>query len=274
MPKITAKNKNTGEVRDVIEEINKSYIIPVGKSSYVLDGKQFHSEWEVIDSPVKICQNPQCSKKMKENERNGSSFCSESCIFQKTELDKAMNEPTPMNNIDKIIVMVYNRSMNKQEYASIHYWLRTKYGKVKKCENKKCPKKSKIYDWALKTGEKHTRDITKYKQLCRSCHIKYDWNSQKTLRFVSIAHTPLAEKNRKLSLTGRKRKSSEKIAIKNGWNKNYKRFNFKGKMLTLSEIADKTGIKYKTLYARVYIWKTPIERALSTKILRPYGRTK
>ena len=59
-------------------------------------------------------------------------------------------------------------------YTRIHGWLIKNFGKADKCENKKCERKSKTYDYALKKGETYARDRKRYFMLCRSCHIKYD----------------------------------------------------------------------------------------------------
>ena len=67
-----------------------------------------------------------------------------------------------------------NQKEHKSLYLSIHSWLRYHHGKASKCEMPTCKKISKTYDWALKTNEQHAKDISKYLQLCRACHIKYD----------------------------------------------------------------------------------------------------
>ena len=59
-------------------------------------------------------------------------------------------------------------------YKSIHQWLRRKHPKAKQCSVASCPQKSKHFDWALKKGFKHDRNISNYQEMCRSCHRLYD----------------------------------------------------------------------------------------------------
>jgi len=77
---------------------------------------------------------------------------------------------------------------DKVKYQAIHSWLRTKYGKANICENKKCLKKSRQYQWALKKGENYKRDKKKFIMLCRSCHKKLDM-TQKTKDKISKSLT-------------------------------------------------------------------------------------
>jgi hypothetical protein len=60
----------------------------------------------------------------------------------------------------------------KQGYHGIHKWVSRKYGKASKCEF--CGVEGlKTYNWA-NLDHKHSRDIKDWRQLCPSCHIKYD----------------------------------------------------------------------------------------------------
>lgn len=68
----------------------------------------------------------------------------------------------------------YKWTGDKASYGAIHLWLRKTYGKADRCENPKCPKKSKIFEYALIKGKKHERKRKNYKKLCRSCHDIYD----------------------------------------------------------------------------------------------------
>lgn len=76
-------------------------------------------------------------------------------------------------------------------YISIHSWNNKHYKKSGNC--KKCGRKSKTV-WALIHGLQHSRGIKNYRELCQSCHIKYDkteeWN-RKSLEALSktYAHT-------------------------------------------------------------------------------------
>ena len=69
-------------------------------------------------------------------------------------------------------------------YVAIHIYIKNYFGTAIKCENKNCSyprynskgvliEKPKRYEWASMTT-KPTRNIEDYKQLCPSCHRKYD----------------------------------------------------------------------------------------------------
>jgi len=55
-------------------------------------------------------------------------------------------------------------------YKSIHGWLRYHHGNASKCENPNCKQKSIHYEYALKKGFEHARNITHYIMLCKQCH--------------------------------------------------------------------------------------------------------
>lgn len=62
---------------------------------------------------------------------------------------------------------------DKASYVAIHIWVSRKLGKANKCED--CQSlANKKYEWANISG-KYKRDISDYKQLCTSCHRKYDY---------------------------------------------------------------------------------------------------
>ena len=58
-----------------------------------------------------------------------------------------------------------------RKYDAIHHWLRAHYGSATKCENPKCRKVSKNYQWALKKGKEYDWDVACFWQLCASCHV-------------------------------------------------------------------------------------------------------
>ena len=62
----------------------------------------------------------------------------------------------------------------KAGYNAKHRFMRLKYGKAYKCENRKCIGKSKEFEWSKIRGRKYTRNIKDYKMLCKSCHRQYD----------------------------------------------------------------------------------------------------
>ena len=63
---------------------------------------------------------------------------------------------------------------NKRNYDKVHHWLSYHYGKADKCESNKCLHNSNFFSWALKHGEKYSKDRNKFIMLCYSCHTKYD----------------------------------------------------------------------------------------------------
>jgi hypothetical protein len=62
----------------------------------------------------------------------------------------------------------------KYYYRIVHDWINLHYGKAHKCENPICNGKSKTFEYCLKKGKQHERNIENYFQLCRSCHRLYD----------------------------------------------------------------------------------------------------
>ena len=79
------------------------------------------------------------------------------------------------------------KKIDKKLYNHIHHWLNKKFGKADKCENKKCNKKSKVYQWALKKKCKYKKKRGNFKQLCRSCHAKYDLTEEGRKK-MSLVH--------------------------------------------------------------------------------------
>jgi hypothetical protein len=72
----------------------------------------------------------------------------------------------------------------KASYEAKHIFLKNHFGKANKCENTDCKyprfnskgvylKKPKRYEYANITGE-YTHNKEDYKQLCPSCHRRYD----------------------------------------------------------------------------------------------------
>ncbi len=60
------------------------------------------------------------------------------------------------------------------EYASVHYWLKSNYGKATHCEMKSCVGFSKKFEWSLKHGKQYERKRANFWQLCKKCHALYD----------------------------------------------------------------------------------------------------
>ena len=93
--------------------------------------------------------------------------------------------------MDKII-------KHSKEYNKVHYSLRAKYGKANRCDFKDtCSGISKNYEWALKKGRDYSDNSEDYYNLCKSCHVKYDFKG-------------VTEKNKKrMSELGKSRKGKE-----------------------------------------------------------------
>jgi len=81
--------------------------------------------------------------------------------------------------------------MEKKQYAAIHKWLKDNYGKAHKCEFCKTTE-AKRYDWALKQDFEYKKDRDSFIQLCRSCHIKYDFTDK---RREKISKSQKGDKN-------------------------------------------------------------------------------
>lgn len=65
---------------------------------------------------------------------------------------------------------LYKKS--KISYSGVHVWLIRNYGKAIRCED--CGViGAKKYEWA-NISKEYRRDISDYKQLCTSCHHKFD----------------------------------------------------------------------------------------------------
>lgn len=59
-------------------------------------------------------------------------------------------------------------------YTAKHVWIYRNFGKASKCENPKCQcKNPHHYEWANLSG-KYYRDMSDWKQLCVSCHLRMD----------------------------------------------------------------------------------------------------
>ena len=66
---------------------------------------------------------------------------------------------------------------NKITYKGIHHWLNREFGKAKKCENCRT-RKAKLYEWSKLKNKQYKRKRENFWQLCRSCHIIYDWSKR------------------------------------------------------------------------------------------------
>ena len=66
--------------------------------------------------------------------------------------------------------------MKKDNYNSIHQYFKRNGASKKVC--KFCGA-TKYLDWALKHGKDYDRNLENYLVLCRSCHLKYDFEVRK-----------------------------------------------------------------------------------------------
>lgn len=99
-----------------------------------------------------------CSKHY-ERKRNWGTFYADS-NYQKHKIENLI--PTP-DFVD----------VGDRYYLTVHAWVNRRYGKAKKCESKRCLNISQKYEWA-NINKKYTRNIDEWKQLCISCHRRFD----------------------------------------------------------------------------------------------------
>lgn len=129
------------------------------------------------------------------------------------------------------------------EYESVHSWLRYHYGSPAICEATDCLKISTRYDWALKKGKEYDRSRDNFLRLCRKCHSIYDKQG--------IPRTTAAK--RRIS-AGRRASSFIRPVTFNGQTK------------SVAEWAEELGIKYGTLWRRLYLSKMTFTDALTQPI--------
>src|SRR5690606_31047408 len=64
-------------------------------------------------------------------------------------------------------------------YRIVHDWLHRHHGKPSHCQNPQCDGNGSRYEYALKHGYEHKRDVNHYMQLCSKCHRNYDMTTEK-----------------------------------------------------------------------------------------------
>lgn len=89
------------------------------------------------------------------------------------------------------------QEISKSEYRVIHSWIQYRYGRASKCENKKCQRKSAMFNWCLKKGKKYERKRENFFELCKSCHSKYDFTEEMRKKFSQIRKGKKILKTRK-----------------------------------------------------------------------------
>lgn len=62
-----------------------------------------------------------------------------------------------------------------KHYDKVHQWLRRNFIKTGKCEV--CGQCRRT-DWALKKGTEYEKDRNNFVELCRPCHVKYDFTEE------------------------------------------------------------------------------------------------
>lgn len=115
---------------------------------------------EIIRS-IGYCEN--CGK-----ETSNKRFCSRKCstIFRHNTTIFGFSK---QERLDKNPSWVGE----KVKYRGLHSWVSRNWGKARICEH--CfTTEAKIYDWSNKTGQM-LRDRDNWQELCRSCHMKYDY---------------------------------------------------------------------------------------------------
>lgn len=94
-----------------------------------------------------------------------------------------------------------DKSTIKPLYRSLHNWIVRMLGKAKKCENKECSRKSKSYQWSLIRGRKYEKRLSNFRQLCASCHKRYDFkeSTRKKMRLSRFGKKHTMKTRLKLS---------------------------------------------------------------------------
>lgn len=92
------------------------------------------------------------------------------------------------------------KKIDRAKYASIHYWLKSKYGVATECSNKDCKGKSKNFNWCLLRDKPYDWKRENFIQMCRSCHATYDV-TESTRKKLSLTNR---NTNKKVCIRGHK----------------------------------------------------------------------
>jgi len=105
---------------------------------------------------------------------------------------------------------------NTNEYRHLHWWIKKHYGHANKCENPECPGICKKYEWALKHECEYDYDINNFKQLCISCHKKYDMTQERKDKISKYQREKVVseETKKKLSESNKGKKVSKETREK------------------------------------------------------------
>lgn len=132
---------------------------------------------------------PQCQKptyKKRSHLLKGWHFCSRECWYKYKTGTKLSAETRKKLSEANREEKAYNWKGEKAGYQSKHQWVRKYYGKASYCSDDPSHV-SKRYEWA-NISRKYKRDISDWKQLCISCHRKFDITDE-TRRKLSIANS-------------------------------------------------------------------------------------
>lgn len=103
---------------------------------------------------------------------------------QKLKISKAMKGRVFSEEHKKKISQSYKGlrmiDWNKLSYRNKHQRYVRTHGKAEKCENSKCTRKSKNYQWS-NISNKYLESRSDWKELCVSCHRKFDFKKKKRL---------------------------------------------------------------------------------------------
>jgi|GEM_PF-5038109 hypothetical protein len=85
-----------------------------------------------------------------------------------------MNESSVIIDFNKTEIMEAYYKEKPLDYTVLHQWLRLHFGRAHRCENLKCTKPSKKFNWAKVKGCEYEFKRENFVMLCASCHYYYD----------------------------------------------------------------------------------------------------
>lgn len=95
-------------------------------------------------------------------------FCSKKCSHEGRK-----GKPVKWNPNSRLVGPKHGMWKGENAgYIAVHMWIYEHFGKAKVCEQCKT-KTAKRYEWA-NISKTYRRDILDWKQLCKSCHCKFD----------------------------------------------------------------------------------------------------
>lgn len=103
--------------------------------------------------------------------------------------------------------------IKNSEYIAIHVWLSKNFPLPKKCSNRKCPRVSSKFVWALIHGKEYERNRSNFKVLCDPCHRKYDYKYRERQKEKG-SYSPLETGRKHLNVDLETYNKLRKIAFK------------------------------------------------------------